>query len=158
VIASPQAAQAVFSREPLSPELVGEMVPLIAQHFHEIARFKDFKVEPEFLFYKQAEDAGALRIFCARLDSTLIGYSVFTLARHPHFKATIQAHEELLYLGQVWRKGITGDRFIQFCDQQLAADGANVIYHTVTVERDFSALLLRRGYELSDRVYAKRVA
>lgn len=133
------------------------MVPLIAKHFKEIARFKDFRVEPDFDFYQAAENAGNLRIYTARFDSQLVGYSVFMLYRHPHFKATKQAYEELLYLDPFRRKGDLGDKLIQFCDGQLEKDGADVIYHAVTVERDFSLLLLRRGYELSDRIYAKRV-
>lgn len=133
------------------------MVPLIKKHFTEVARFKDFRVEPDFVNYTALDEAGLLRIYTARIEKELVGYSVFTLVQHPHFKAVKQAHEELLFLDPIKRKGNLGDRLIEYCDEQLEKDGADVIYHTVTVERDFSLLLLRRGYELSDRVYAKRV-
>jgi GNAT superfamily N-acetyltransferase len=133
------------------------MVPLIAKHFVEIARFKDFRVEPDFMYYQVADDSGMLRIYTARFDKQLVGYSVFMLYKHPHFKSSLQAHEELLFLDPERRKGDLGDKLIGFCDEQLEKDGVDVICHTVSVERDFSLLLLRRGYELSDRVYARRV-
>jgi GNAT superfamily N-acetyltransferase len=134
------------------------MVPLISKHYKEIARFKDFRVEPDFSSYKAAEAAGNLRIYTARFDKQIVGFSVFQIYNHPHFKSAKQAYEELFYLDPIRRKGDLGDKLISYCDEQLSGDGLSVIYHAVAVERDFSLLLLRNGYELADRIYAKVVA
>lgn len=146
-----------FSRERLSSPLLEEMAPLIAEHFHEIARFKDFRVQPNFNHYQMLDDIGMLYIFTARDEGELVGYSVFNLLKHPHFTEISQAQEELLFLAPEHRNGDAGAKFIRYCDEELAKAGAAVIYHTVSMERDFSPLLVRAGYELSDKIYAKRV-
>lgn len=147
-----------YAREPLSPELVSEMVPLIVRHFVEVAHFKDIKVEPDFDRYMAVEAAGLLRIYTAREHGQLIGYSVFVVTQHPHFRGVLQANEELLFLDPDHRRGAAGSYFIKFCDEQLAAEGVNVIYHTVSPARDYSPILLSRGYSLCDHVYARRLS
>lgn len=147
----------VFAREVFVPSLAEEMVPLFVKHFGEIARFKDIPLKPNLAQYYALENAGCLRVYTARHDGCLVGYSVFTLARHPHFADSLQANEELLYLEPNERKGRVGVQFIDFCDSQLAADGAEVIYHSVRTNYDYSELLRRRGYELVDWLYARRI-
>jgi hypothetical protein len=152
-----EPATIVFAREHFSMAFVTEMIPLIIEHFKEIARFKDIPLEPSLKHYDIAEKSGMLRVYTARQAGVLTAYSVFNVYDHPHYTGSIQAHEELLYLDPTKRKGSLGDRFIKFCDDQLEQEGVQAIYHTVTVERDFSPLLVRRGYTLCDKVYARRI-
>lgn len=133
------------------------MAPLLAKHFHEIAKFKEFPPQPNVEHYTALEKAGILRIFTAREGGKLIGYSVFNVINHPHFRGATQAHEELLFLDPDQRKGMVGAGMISFCDSQLKDEGVKVIYHSVSKERDFSPILERMGYELSDRIYSRRV-
>jgi len=147
----------LFSTERLSPALFAEMVPLITKHFYEISHFKDRKVEPDFIHYIAADQARVLRIYTAREAGKLIGYSVFMVTLHPHFKSLTRAHEELLFIDENERKGLTGVAFIAYCDKQLIEGGVQMIYRAVTGHLDFSPLLIRQGYELCDQVYARRI-
>jgi hypothetical protein len=147
----------VFAREVLTYDLIREMIPLVIEHFSEVIRYKDYKIEPDFASYMARQEAGILKVFTARNDGKLIAYSFVNLCGHPHSKSTKQAHEELLFLDPAERRGSLGARFIEYCDSELVADGANVIYHSVSTERDYSHLLLRNGYELSEMVYSRRI-
>lgn len=145
-----------FAREAFCPALMSEMVPLIVRHFREVSHFRDVSIEPDFDHYVAAEAAGILRIYTARTEGKLVGYSVFVVTQHPHFKGLTQANEELLFLDPEHRKGSLGLDLIDYCDNALKHEGVNIVFHTVSQERDFSPLLVRRGYELCDQVYARR--
>jgi GNAT superfamily N-acetyltransferase len=158
VIAPPEPATVVFAREPISQEFLDSLVPLLIKNFNETAYFKDLKLMPDLGIYHTLEKAGILRIYTARSDGKLAGYSIFSVCGHSHYMTSIVAKEEVLFIDPAYRRGMLGDRMIKFCDDQLTAEGVHVIYHTVTVLRDWSPLLLRNGYELCDKTYAKKVA
>lgn len=146
-----------FSRERVTPKLIDELVPIIAAHYHEIANFKQVACEPDFSRYEALDKAGFLRVYTARLDGKLVGYSVFSVLNPIHFKRSLQAHEDLLFLDPKMRKGLDGYRFIRWCDQELTKEGVEVIYHHVKRDHNHGALLERQGYELVDMVWGKYV-
>lgn len=150
----------VLDRERFGDALIAEMQPLIELHHSEISHFKDLELDPSFDSYKALEEAGILRFFTVRDDDKfgeLVGYSVWTVTAHPHFKGIKQATEDLLLLHPDCRKGREGVRFIGFCDGWLKGDGIKIIYHSVNMAHDFSAILKRMGYVAVDTVYARRV-
>jgi len=146
-----------FSREKITPKLFQELTPLIAGHYVEISHYKDIECVPDWAHYERLDKADILKIFTVRRGDELVGYSVFFVAPHPHFKKSIQATEDLLYLDPDFRKGRMGHDFIAFCDKCLADDHVDVVYRHVTTKKDFSALLTRMEYDLVDLVYARRL-
>lgn len=146
-----------FQREAYSAALVEEMLPLFEAHWQEIAHYKDIPLEPDLAVYEASDRAGILRVFTARKEGTLHGYIVFFVRSNPHYKSSIQASQDILFLSQPMRQGLTGYRFIQWCDDQLAIDGVQAVYHHVKGARDFGPVLERMGYEAVDIIYARRL-
>lgn len=88
--------------------------------------------------------------------SWLVGYALFFVRSNPHYKSSVQAVQDVIYLAPGVRGG-TGYKFIAWCDAQLAAEGVQAVYQHVKAAHDFGRLLERQGYELVDFIYAKRL-
>lgn len=91
------------------------------------------------------------------VDGSLIGYCVYFVKHAPHYAASIQAAQDVLYVARSHRGG-TGYRFIAWCDEQLAAEGVQVVYqHAKVAHPALGRILERQGYEAVDVIYAKRL-
>ena len=142
-----------FARETIET-VVADMLPLIGTHYQEIAPYKEIPLQPDVGHYRQVEAIGALRIYTARdADKHLRGYALFFLRPHPHFHASLQAAQDLLFIDPDHRG--FGLSFLRYCDEQLAGEGVEVIHHTVTTRCDFSPMLRRMGYQLSEFIYTR---
>lgn len=145
-----------FKREILTQELVSEMIPLLVLHYGEIAHYKDIPLDPDYDQYIKLENAGVLRAFTARDESNaLIGYALFFIKSNIHYKSSLQALQDILFV-RPDKRGI-GFRFIPWCDEMLRAENIQVVYHHVKEKHNFGKLLSKIGYELVDLIYARRL-
>jgi len=98
-------------------------------------------------------------VFTARDDEKLMGYNVFFVANNAHYKDSLQATQDILYLAPEYRGKMTGVRFIRWCDNELEDLGVEVVYQHVKArpELNFGPMLERIGYELVDLIYTKRL-
>lgn len=150
------AVATTVQREPLTDALWDEAMPLLEAHWREIAHFPDIPLDPDRAVYAACEAAGILRCFTVRSDGALAGYALFTVRRNPHYRSSMQASQDVIYIAPTARGG-AGYRFIRWCDEQLAAEGIQVVYHHIKAAHNFGPMLERMGYELVDLIYAKRL-
>ena len=144
-----------FQREILSAQLILELKPLFDEHFEESEHFKDIELSPNFESYLQLEASGMLRVFTVRVDGELICYSVLFVMPSYHYKNSIQATHDILFVKKEHR-GL-GRSFIQFCDDELRNEGVQVVYQSVKLKANYGPLLQRIGYEPVDLVYYRRL-
>lgn len=145
-----------YAREPISARLIEEITPLLTAHYREIAHFPDIALEPNYARYCAAEDKGALRIFTARIDGALVGYAIYLVEASLHYRASLQAHQDVLFVHPDYRRASVGVRMIRHADEQLATEGVQVIYQHSKAAHSIGPILERQGYELVDEIYAKR--
>ncbi len=86
----------------------------------------------------------------------LVGYALYFVRPAPHYQSSVQAVQDVLYLARDHR-GRTAYKFVAWCDEQLSIEGVQVTYHHVKASKDFGPMLEHQGYELVDRIYAKRL-
>ena len=89
-----------FALETLTPEFQAELGPVISAHKEEIAHYKDIPLDPDWDAYYALQEAGALRPFTMRDPEAgaLQGYAVFFVRRNAHYRASLQAMQDILYL------------------------------------------------------------
>lgn len=145
-----------YAREALA-DVRAEIAPLLEAHWREIAHYQDILLDPDWEFYAAIEELGRLRIFTARDDGRLVGYGVFFVSPNRHYRASIQAAQDILFVHPDYRGRTCGARLIKFCDEQCRAENIQVIYHHIKAAHDFGPLLIHCGYELVDLIYAKRL-
>lgn len=146
-----------FAREEYSEALIEEMRPLWQKHFEEIAAFKHIPLDPDLSVYQACEISGALRIYTARQLQRLVGYEVFFVTRHPHSRQSIQAVQDMLFLGMECRQGLAGYRFIKFCVNELKCEGVQIVHQHISAKNDFGRMFERIGFHLEDLVYSMEI-
>lgn len=148
-----------FQIEQASPELFEEMLPLLNLHYASVAHYQDIEFAPDYASYLKLAEMGALRIFTAREEKSgvMIGYAVFFVRQNLHYKNSLQAVQDILFIHPEARG--FGARFITWCEDILRAHGVQAVYHHVKAkpELNFSPLLERLDYELVDLIWAKRL-
>lgn len=144
-----------FARERFQ-DTIDEAMPLVTAHYDEIAHFKDIPLDPDHVMYAALEDAGVLRVFTARTDEDqLIGYAVFFVRPNIHYKTSLQAAQDVIFIHPNHRG--TGGKFILWCDEELRKEGVQAVYHHVKAAHNFGPMLERFGYQLIDLIYGRRL-
>ena len=144
-----------FQRENLA-QFIPDALPLMRNHYAEVARYQDIPFDPDWDAYYSMESAGAFRVFTARdFDGSLIGYACFFVHRNLHYKTSRQAVQDVIYIDPSVRG--FGREFIGWCDDQLKGEGVQVVYHHVKCAKDFSSALVKLGYEKIEYIYGRRL-
>lgn len=148
-----------FALETLEQVRASRLEQLLAEHWHEVAHFQDIALEPDWDTYARAESTGNFRLFTARIAGELVGYAAYFLNHNPHYKSSLQAVQDVLFLAPAHRGARIGSHLILFADQYFRGQGAQVIYQHSKVKRelDIGPLLRHLGYELVDTLWAKRL-
>lgn len=146
-----------FSLEEVRPPLIEELSPLVKAHWLELGHYRDFEPDPNFDAYLNLQDVQMVRVFTARTEEGVCGYAVFFVRMHLHYREKIYANQDLFYLKPSHRGHGLGSAFVRFCDDMLAAEGVDVVMHSVKPSNHFGDLLKKHGYELLDHVYARRL-
>lgn len=132
-----------------------EMNQLYREHYEEIAFYKDIALEPDEETYMAL--APALRVYTVRDGGALVGYAMFLVRPNPHYRSSLTATQDVLYLKPAYRRGMTGVRLLRHAEDRLRAEGVQVVYHHAKRTNRVGELLGRLGYDLVDTIWAKRL-
>jgi GNAT superfamily N-acetyltransferase len=134
---------------------IEELKTIIPEHYDELCVTKDFPLMPDYEAFGRLYVADMLRCVTVREDNKLIGYAIFVVQPHLHYKTCKTAFEDMYFLKKEYRKGRLGIRLFQFAEDVLKKDGVNrVIMHT-KIHLDNSRLFEYLGYKLTDKLYTK---
>lgn len=134
--------------EPFSLALVAEVAPLLEQHYQEIAWCREkIPLDPDYARYAAGAASGAIRIFTARQDGELIGYAVYIVGPHLHYKQTMWAMNDVLFVAQGRRGYRAGSKLIRFAEAELALTGAQVAGLHIKDVHNWGSLARMLGYE-----------
>ncbi len=140
-------------------DLIEEMRPLVEAHYDELALDKDIPLEPDHDKYSVLNEMGVIQVFTARDDKdNLVGYALYMVAPNLHYKSSLQANQDVLFVHKDFRRGGFGSDFIDWCDETLKTMGVQKTYHHVKPNIcDFGPLLVKKGYKMCDVIYSKRL-
>jgi len=141
-----------------APDLWTEILPLLHEHKEEIAHYPDIELAPDVEAYNHAEGAGVLRCYTARVNGALMGYAVFFVKRNMHYRHSLQAVQDVLFVTKSHRHGRVGLQLIRYSEEQLRAEGVQVVYqHLKLAIPQTIALFHKLGYEDIDLIVGKRL-
>ena len=124
------------------------------EHYDEIAVDKErMEMAPDVSFYQVCEDAGMLSILTARQNGKMIGYFLFIVRPHPHYRNVLCAFEDAYFMSKSCRKGMAGVRLIAEAEKVAKARGAKKLCVFTKMFKDLGKIYERRGYKLTDHVY-----
>jgi hypothetical protein len=164
VAAKPQLVSSVsstkirYQTEILNVDLIAEAGEMMKMHREELCLHDDFELDPDWEFYFKASVMGMLVICTARQpNGKLIGYAAYQVTQNPHYREVKMAIQDVLFLTPGRRGMMAGYNLIKFADKHLATLGVNLVVHHVKVKFDFSPMLVRLGYQQSEKIFEKRL-
>ena len=148
-------SEVVYAIEPLAA-CQAEMEPLIIDHWKEIAvNQSEIPLDVDWSIYEALERAKILLIVSCRIDGDLIGYSFWVIKPHPHYKSTVFATNDVIFLKSEYRKSRIGYGLIRASEEAVKKAGAQKISWHVKITNDWTPLLKRLGYEVEEMVAGK---
>jgi len=132
-----------------------ELEQIFPEHYEELCVTKDFPLEPDYDAYRRLAHAGMLRCITCRMGGDLIGYIVFTIQPHLHYRSCKTAFEDIYYVKKEFRKGRIGIRLFQYAEKVLKEHGVNRIIMHTKIHLDNSRLFEYLGYKHTDKLYTK---
>lgn len=148
-------ADVKFTQEDVSVYFFESISQLTKKHYDEIANYKDIHLDIDIEQYLKIQSVGMLRLYVARVDYNIVGYAFYFIKNHLHYKKSIQAFQDCIFIDPDFRG--FGKEFIFWCENQLEKDGAEVVYIPVNRNHDFGNALKKLGYQHIDDVYGKRL-
>lgn len=133
-----------------------DMQGLLVEHYEEIAQDKAaFALAPDRSTYDTLERAGKLLAIACRAEGVMVGYSVFIIYPHLHYRHTLIASNDVLFVTRDMRKSRAGLMLIRESEAQLKARGVvKAVWH-VKAANDWSPILTHRGYQGFETSYGK---
>jgi hypothetical protein len=144
----------IFSNELLT-SILPELQEMFWQNNEETGMLGQESFDPDVDKYLAMEAMGVAKLFIARAEGKLVGYCMMLVMPHPHYKKTVVAFQDVLFMVSE-RRGIGSVRFIKWIDEFCRSLGADNISRTVSSKKDFSRTLMRMGYEEVETSYVRR--
>ena len=135
-------------------------------HWAEIALDQEhIPLEVDMDRYAALDAAGRLHIVTAREDTgrvqgavredPLQGYVLYVVMGHLHYKSTLHAMMDVLYLSPAHRKGLAGYRLLTLAERTLRERGVKKMLMGGKTHYDIAALYARLGYTEIERHFSK---
>lgn len=134
-----------------------ELKPIFPAHYEELCVVKDFPLDPDYEAYERMAKAGQTRCITCRRDGELIGYIVFIIQPHLHYRSCKTAYEDIYYVKKEHRKGRIGIRLFQYAEAALKRIGVNRIIYGTKVHLDNTKLFEYLGFKHTDKVFTKLI-
>ena len=137
--------------------IIPQLKHLFPAHYEELSVTKEFPLNPDYDAYDRMAIAGQLRFITCRVDGEIVGYIVFMIQPHLHYKDCLTAFEDIYFVSKPYRKGRIGIKLFQYAEKVLKGIGVNRIIYGTKVHLDNSRLFEYLGYKHSDKVFTKLI-
>lgn len=106
--------------------------------------------------YEVLDRTGILLIMTARSEGELIGYWLWFLMPHPHYRTTLMGLTDMYFVLPKYRNGV-GARLLMASEAELKRRGARKAITSCKAHEDHREFLERAGWELSDYTMVKLI-
>ena len=143
-----------FQQEAPSP-FADEAVELFKRHYEEVAERQDvIELDPNIERYNQLYKAKTLEIHTARDDGKLIGYSLWVVVNHLHYKKSITASSDVIYISPEYRQGMLGYKFIKWTTEEIKKRNPQRILFHMKPFLDYGKIVERLGGHYFEKTYS----
>lgn len=149
----------IFRRESYSSMIDG-IKTLLPSHWRELARNRDdIPLDPDYDMYRRADAAGMIMALAARLDGALVGYAIYFVRPHHHYKGATWAVSDIFWLHPDYRNLGNGKALFEAVEQELRNIGCTVCHTTLKADHPAAAYVLEAlGHTKIELGYSKRLS
>jgi len=135
-------------------DCLDELIPLLQNHWEEIANHQDtVPLDPDWDKYLAMDDSGAMSVVVARENGRVIGYFISFIHHHMHYRSTLYAYNDILYVDPSRRKGTVAYRMFKFAMTVLVDRGVQVVVCHMKINHEFRSLLRRLGFKQTEEIW-----
>lgn len=149
-----------FQRENYG-QIVHDIKALIPSHHQELALYQDsIPLDPDYLFFKRADDAGLCVIISARTrnEDILRGYAIYFIKNHHHYSMHKWGTSDLFWLHPDERNVGNGRALFEEVERALRQMGVTVMHTTLKTSHPAAKYLLESmGHTLVEFGLSKRL-
>lgn len=133
-----------------------EVKPLLPLHWEEIALDKTtVPLDPDWDEYDSLAAKGRLHLLTVRNDGELVGYYVGIVRPHLHYKSTLMAFNDVMYIKPAYRQGMVGVKIFKEIERTLKERGVEKMFMNTKEHHNFGVILERLGYRKTETIYTK---
>lgn len=136
-------------------ECFEEIQKLFENHYEELSVTKQYKLNPDYEVYLQ--NSGRIRVILCKDDDAIIGYIVFFVAPHLHYKDCLMAIEDIYYLKPEYRKGTVGIKMFKYAEKHLKSLGINLVKYSTKTHLDNTKLFEYLDCKFIEKVFIKEL-
>lgn len=120
---------------------------LLKRHHAEIALDQhEIEYAPDWARYEAMDKLGQLSIVTLRSAGTIVGYCVSQVLPELHYKTTLAATMDILWLDPEFRGHMGGLRLMRAVERELRRRGVKRVYMGSKLHKDISPMLRAMGY------------
>ena len=151
------AGNITFQQERIA-DVYTEAADLLIRHWHEVAFYKDIRINPDMGSYLAAEAKGLVSLTTVRADKQLIGYILYLIAPNSHYKV-LQATDDLHFLRSDYRKSGIALKMFRFAEAEMKKRGVVLLFGRTKADPKLNhgAIFEHLGYDKQDIIYSKRL-
>lgn len=147
-----------FQVEPMR-RFLNDGKELFALHRQEVGKDLDLMVlNIDEGYYTRGAEFGRLVVVGARHNGILVGYFLWSIAHHPHYKDVFCAQDDVHYLHPKHRRGLAGYFLLKAAIRALPRFGVQYCYVREKIGHEHPALMKRLGLQPLDITYSGKVA
>jgi hypothetical protein len=136
-------------------DVIDDVQPLLEKHYEELGPKGIAALNPRWDVYAELERLGFFAVFTARAEGVLKGYAAFFVQKNMHYADMTVAANDVFFLTDDVRAGMTPAKFLRYIEQQLGGRGVHkIVYHCKTTN-NLAPLLNRLGYTTEEAMCAK---
>lgn len=140
-------------------DIMPELSEIFYKHWREIALDQNaIPLSPAWDEYMRLEAVGGLHIVVARDGSKMAGYLFSLVHPHLHYRKSLTAYTDLMYLRREYTKGFGIFHYaalIGRAEEMLRDMGVQKMYLMTKVYHDMTPLFERLGYKLIEKICTK---
>lgn len=146
-------------------DLREEGAALFAQHWLEASADRSVPLDVDWQQYENMESIGAMLTVTARRGGELIGYAVYVVWPHLHYRGRLIADADSFFLDPADRRGFVGVLLFREAETMLRARGAHEVWARVKLHvrggkrrtHDLCGLFRWLGYSPVEIILRKRL-
>jgi GNAT superfamily N-acetyltransferase len=124
-------------------DVIDEIKPLLVEHWAELALYSDIPLDPDYTAYEALDRAGAIVIYTVRAHGELVGYAVYFIRKHLHYRQHTWGINDIVLVRDRYRDFGIGTALFDFIEADLKKRGVNVMHTNTKVLHPELAMLLR---------------
>lgn len=146
-----------YSLESFS-DIVEDLKPIFEEHSSEVDIYQDvISLNPDYGTFITLDKLDKLRLIVARDKGRIVGYSMYVVNEHLHYKDHKYAVNDILFLDKEYRGGYTALELLDYAEAVLSEEGVSVITMNMKTHAKFETLMESLDYDRAEILYTKYI-